>query len=61
MIAPSENIQAPRIRDPDTARLCTILAIKRNASGIRLLTVQEDPEHGKATRWGQCNAYMVAA
>lgn len=59
MILPAENIQAPRIMDPDTARPCTVLGTGTNGAGIRYLILQEDPENGKSTRNGQRKPYTV--
>ena len=56
----SENIQAPMIRDPDTARFAVVTGVQVNPFGRRYLTVVEVHTGGRTTRWAQRECYTVS-
>ena len=55
------EIHAPRIKDPDTMRPCTIQKVYKNPYGVRYMMVLEDPDiDGVARRQTQKVAYPVS-
>ena len=55
----SENIQAPMIRDPDTARFAVVTGIHANPFGRRWLSVVEVFSGNRPVRWTQNEVYTV--
>ena len=57
----AHEVHAPRVKDPDTMRPCTVQKVYRNPCGIRYMMVLEDPDtDGTARRQAQKVAYPVA-
>lgn len=54
------NVQAPRVKDPDTCRYAVVLGVITNQYGKKSLRVIEDSEAKKPNRYGQIKEYGIS-